>query len=51
MRRREFLTLLSGAALFDPLSARAEQPSPLIGVLVPSLRRPRRGSTKHFAAD
>jgi putative tryptophan/tyrosine transport system substrate-binding protein len=33
MRRREFLALLSGVALVDPLSAEAEQPSPLIGVL------------------
>jgi putative ABC transport system substrate-binding protein len=34
MRRREFLSVLSGAALFNPLSVRAQQSlSPLIGVL------------------
>jgi putative ABC transport system substrate-binding protein len=33
MRRRDFLTFLSGVVLFDPLSAVAEQASPLIGVL------------------
>jgi putative ABC transport system substrate-binding protein len=34
MRRREFLTLLTGATVIKPLTAWAQQPSlPLIGVL------------------
>jgi putative ABC transport system substrate-binding protein len=49
VRRREFITLLSGAAIAWPRAARGQQPAlPVVGVLLPTSPETNAGRLRAF---